>query len=38
MGEKGKKYVLEVTFKKDGTALRVANPRLVVELSPGFSM
>lgn len=34
MGEKGKKYVLEVTFTKDGTALRDANPRLIVELSP----
>jgi hypothetical protein len=38
MGEKGKKYVLEVTFTKDGTALRVANPRLVVELTPGSFM
>ncbi len=38
MGEKGKKYVLEITFTKDGTALRVANPRLVVELSPGSFM
>jgi len=37
MGEKGKKYALEVTFTKDGTALRVANPRLVVELTPGFA-
>jgi hypothetical protein len=38
IGEKGKKYVLEITFTKDGTALRVANPRIVVKLSPGFSM
>ena len=38
MGEKGKKYILEVTFTKDGTALRAANPRLVVELSPGSFM
>jgi hypothetical protein len=37
-GEKGKKYVLEFTFTKDGTALRVANPRLVVELNPGSYM
>lgn len=38
VGEKGKKYVLKITFKKDGTALRVANPHIIVELSPGFSM
>jgi len=38
MGEKGKKYVLEVTFTKDGTALRVANPRLVVKQNPGSFM
>lgn len=38
MGEKGKKYVLEVNFTKDGTALRVANPRLVVKIPPGGSM
>lgn len=38
MGEKGKEYVLEVTFTKDGTALRVANPRLIVEVSPGSFM
>jgi hypothetical protein len=38
MGEKGKKYVLEVTFTKDGTALRGSNPRLVVKLSPGSFM
>ena len=37
-GEKGKKYVLEFTFTKDGTALRVANPRLVVEENPGSFM
>lgn len=38
MGEKGKDYALDVTFTKDGAALRIANPRLIVELSPGFSM
>ena len=37
-GEKGKKYVVEVTFTKDGAALRVANPRLVVKVPPGDSM
>jgi hypothetical protein len=37
-GEKNKKYVLEVTFTRDGTALRVVNPRLVVKQSPGLSM
>lgn len=34
-GEKNKKYVLEVTFTKDGTALRVANPHIVIDLPPG---
>jgi len=38
MGEKGKKYVLEVAFTKDGTALRVANPRIVIVESPGLAM
>ena len=38
MGERGKKYVLEVTFTKDGTALRVANPHLVVDLNHGLDM
>jgi hypothetical protein len=34
-GEKNKKYVLEVTFTKDGSALRVANPHIVIDLTPG---
>jgi hypothetical protein len=38
MGEKGRKYILEVSFTKDGAALRTANPRLIVEQSPGLSM
>lgn len=29
-GEAGKKYVVEVTFTKDGTPLNVANPHLIV--------
>jgi hypothetical protein len=29
-GEAGKKYVVEVTFTKDGGALNVANPHLIV--------
>lgn len=29
-GQAGKKYVLEVRFTKDGTALNVADPRLIV--------
>lgn len=29
-GEAGKKYVVEVKFTKDGTALNVADPRLIV--------
>lgn len=38
MGEKKKKYVFEVTFLKDGTALRVANPHIVVDLTPSMAM
>ncbi len=37
-GEKKKKYVLEVTFTKDGTALRPANPHIVIDLTPGLYM
>jgi hypothetical protein len=29
-GEKEKKYVVEVTFTKDGTPLNIANPHLIV--------
>ena len=32
-GEKGKKYILEVNFTKDGTVLDVTDPHLVVQLS-----
>jgi len=32
-GEKGKKYILDVNFIKDGTALAVTNPHLNVEIS-----
>ena len=30
VGERGKKYVVEVKFTKDGTPLNVANPHLIV--------
>jgi hypothetical protein len=30
LGESGKKYVVEVTFTKDGTPLNVADPHLIV--------
>jgi hypothetical protein len=33
MGEAGRKYVLEVTFTKDGTALEGTNPHLIVMMS-----
>lgn len=33
MGEKDKRYVLEVTFTKDGTPLNVTNPHLIVMMS-----
>jgi hypothetical protein len=32
-GESNKKYVLEVKFKKDGTALNVTHPHLIVMLT-----
>jgi hypothetical protein len=32
VGEAGKKYVVEVEFTKDGTALNAANPHLIVVL------
>jgi len=32
-GKKGKKYILEVNFTKDGKALDVTDPHLVVQLS-----
>lgn len=32
-GVKGKEYILEVTFTKDGTALDITEPHLVVQLS-----
>lgn len=30
MGESGKKYVVKVNFTRDGTALNVANPHLII--------
>lgn len=33
VGEKNKKYVLEITFTKDGSALNVTNPHLIVIMS-----
>lgn len=36
MGESKRKYVVEVRFSRDGSALNVTNPRLVVA-RPGFS-
>lgn len=32
-GKKGRKYTLELNFTKDGSALDIAEPRLVVQLS-----
>jgi hypothetical protein len=36
VGEAKKKYVLELTFTKDGGALKQTEPRLVVEQDPNF--
>jgi hypothetical protein len=32
-GEKGNKYILEVNFTKDGAALAVTDPHLIVRVS-----
>jgi hypothetical protein len=38
VGEKNKKYVLEVKFMKDGTPLNITNPHLVVMMSKPSDM
>jgi hypothetical protein len=38
VGEKNKKYVLEVKFMRDGTPLNITNPRLVVMMSTPSDM
>jgi hypothetical protein len=38
VGEKNKKYVLEVKFTRDGTPLKITNPHLVVMMSKASDM
>jgi hypothetical protein len=38
VGEKNKKYVLEVKFTRDGTPLNITNPRLVVMMTKPSDM